>query len=86
GIGRLVAESSVPVVPCHIRGAFAALPSTNSMPRPTKIAVAIGSPLQFPSATNDRGGWQLIARALEEAVRRLGATRADTAAPGEAGS
>ena len=86
GIGRLVAERSVPVVPCHIHGAFAALPSSSSMPRPTKIVAAIGSALQFQSATNDRAGWQLIASTLEAAVRELGTSRANIAPAGEARS
>jgi 1-acyl-sn-glycerol-3-phosphate acyltransferase len=76
GIGRLVAGTSLPVVPCYLHGTFHALPASRSLPRPGKVYAIIGQPLQFESATNDRSGWDKIAAALEEAVRRLEQTAA----------
>jgi 1-acyl-sn-glycerol-3-phosphate acyltransferase len=71
GIGRLVAETSLPVVPCYLRGTFHALPASRSLPRPGKVSATIGQPLQFQNARNERSGWDEIARALEDAVRNL---------------
>lgn len=71
GIGMLVAETSVPVVPCHIQGTFQALPSQCRWPRFRKITLRIGEPLSFPSIRNDREGWKEIAGAVEARVRLL---------------
>src|SRR5438874_7542666 len=38
GLGRLVAKTSVPIVPCYLRGTFEALPATRTMPRWKKIS------------------------------------------------
>ena len=71
GLGRLIAETDVPVVPCYLRGTFDALPPSGRMPRCKKIRVSIGQPLSFACATNDRVGWETIARSTETAVRAL---------------
>ena len=71
GIGRLVAGTSLPVVPCHLQGTFDALPASRSLPRPGQVRATIGQPLQFTTAKNERSGWDEIAAALEEAVRKL---------------
>lgn len=71
GIGRLVAETNVPVVPCYLSGTFEALPPYRHLPHPKKIRVAIGAPLSFAQTTNDRAGWDAIAAKLEAAVRAL---------------
>lgn len=71
GLGCLVAGTPVPVVPCHIDGAFAAFPPPAKLPRARPIVLRIGAPLRFDDATNDRAGWQAIAAAAERAVRSL---------------
>ena len=71
GIGMLVAETNVPVVPCALVGTFTALPANRKLPRPTQIRLSIGKPLQFGSATNDRAGWSQVAETLQESVRSL---------------
>jgi 1-acyl-sn-glycerol-3-phosphate acyltransferase len=71
GLGMLVAETSVPVVPCGLVGTFDALPPQRNFPRPVAIKLAIGDPLQFPSTANDRTGWSQIAASLESRVRQL---------------
>jgi 1-acyl-sn-glycerol-3-phosphate acyltransferase len=72
GIGALVAGSAVPVVPCHIEGAFACWPATRRLPRPGKLRVTIGQPLDLSAIANDKAGWMDIARRCEAAVRVLG--------------
>jgi 1-acyl-sn-glycerol-3-phosphate acyltransferase len=71
GLGRLVAGTRIPTVPCHLSGTFAALPSSGTVPRWKKISVRVGKPLSFAETTNDRAGWESIATATENAVRAL---------------
>jgi 1-acyl-sn-glycerol-3-phosphate acyltransferase len=72
GLGMLVAETSVPVVPCYLRGAFEAYPAHRKFPRLARIQLHIGEPLTFADCPNDRTGWNQIARQTEIAVRHLG--------------
>jgi 1-acyl-sn-glycerol-3-phosphate acyltransferase len=71
GLGMLVAESNVPVVPCALVGTFEALPPERDFPRPAAIKLAIGNPLRFASTANDRSGWSQIAKSVESRVREL---------------
>src|SRR6478736_249108 len=71
GLGRLVAGTSVPIVPCYLSGTFAALPTSATVPRWKRICVTIGKPLSFSATTNDRTGWESIAAATENAARAL---------------
>ncbi|WP_431281445.1 lysophospholipid acyltransferase family protein [Humitalea sp. 24SJ18S-53] len=72
GLGAFVAGSPVPVVPCHIDGAFAAWPAHRRFPRPGKLSLRIGTPLHFAATTQDRAGWTEVAAQCEAAVRALG--------------
>jgi 1-acyl-sn-glycerol-3-phosphate acyltransferase len=72
GVGALVAGNAVPVVPCFLRGAQAAWPPGRWLPRPRKITLRIGAPLDFAATANDRAGWTAVAAACEAAVRALG--------------
>jgi 1-acyl-sn-glycerol-3-phosphate acyltransferase len=71
GIGRLVAATNVPVVPCFLAGAHAAFPPDRRWPRPGKVVLKIGEPLMFAEMPNDKEGWRSIAKLLEQKVRRL---------------
>ncbi len=73
GIGMIVAETSVPVVPCVLAGTFEALPPNQKLPRPVSIKLTIGDALGFTSTPNNREGWSQIARSVESSVRRLAA-------------
>lgn len=72
GLGMLVAGVDVPVVPCHISGAFEALPPDCRLPRPRKIVIRVGPALRFGHLANRRDGWEESARRCEAAVRDLG--------------
>jgi 1-acyl-sn-glycerol-3-phosphate acyltransferase len=72
GLGMLTAGTAVPVIPCHVSGAFHAFPPAARWPRPRKILLRIGEPLVFDSVPNRRAGWEEISARTEEAVRRLG--------------
>src|SRR5438093_10446865 len=52
GLGMLVAETRVPVVPAFIAGTFEALPPHRKIPRPARIKIVIGAPLDFATTPN----------------------------------
>ena len=43
GIGALLAETEVNVLPCHVEGAFRAWPKGRRLPRPRKVRLIIGT-------------------------------------------
>ncbi|HEY8749731.1 MAG TPA: lysophospholipid acyltransferase family protein [Tepidisphaeraceae bacterium] len=71
GIGMFLAGTDAPAVPCHIQGAFQAMPPNRRVPRATPISLRIGDPINFKQSPNNREGWTSIARQLEIAVRDL---------------
>ena len=71
GLGMLVAETSVPVVPCYLDGCMEALHANQILPRPRRISLRIGEPLNFADVKNKRDGWVHIATMLEERVKAL---------------
>jgi 1-acyl-sn-glycerol-3-phosphate acyltransferase len=75
GLGMIVAGTGVPVIPCHLSGSFEALPPGCRFPRPKKVRLAVGSPLVFKDATEDKEGWSRIVRESEAAVRALADSR-----------
>ena len=72
GLGMILGGADVPIVPCHIDGAFAALPPRAKWPEPLPLTLRIGPPLNFADQPNDRTGWTAIAARLEAAVAALG--------------
>jgi 1-acyl-sn-glycerol-3-phosphate acyltransferase len=72
GIGMLVAGTTVPVVPCHLTGTFASLPSDSRWPRPRKIVIRVGEPTRFADVPNDRDGWDLVRARVEYDIKSLG--------------
>ncbi len=71
GIGMLVAETDVPIVPCWIEGTFRAFPPQHYFPRPTKISVRFGKPFDCSQIVNRRKGWEQIAEQAATAVQAL---------------
>jgi 1-acyl-sn-glycerol-3-phosphate acyltransferase len=71
GIGMIVGGTDVPIVPCWLEGCFNAMKPGQVIPRPRKISVHVGEPVRFPQAGNDREGWDLIARTLEERIKAV---------------
>lgn len=72
GLGMLIGGTEVPVVPCHLEGAYHALPPKRSVPRFQRITMRIGEPIVFGDVPNAREGWEHIASECEAAVRQLG--------------
>lgn len=71
GLGMLVAGTPVPVVPCHLQGAFHAFAPHQKLPRPRKIILRIGKPISFPNNKNERAGWMEVAAVSQVAVEAL---------------
>jgi 1-acyl-sn-glycerol-3-phosphate acyltransferase len=71
GVGMLVAETDVPVVPCCIIGTFDALPSGRRCPRPVAVELRVGAPMHFAGFPNSRPGWEQVARELQSRVKAL---------------
>jgi len=73
GIGRVVAGTPVPVVPCFLEGCYGALAAGHRWPRPCQVKVRVGEPLRFEQIRDEKAGWLKIREELQEAVRKLAA-------------
>ena len=71
GLGMLVCGTGVPVIPCGLRGTFAALPPGAKRPKFGPLSLRIGEPLTFADAENGRDGWDRVAGEVGGAVRAL---------------
>jgi len=67
GIGYLTAGTNVPVVPCHLEGAYRAWPKGAWIPRPFRLTLRIGAPMRFMDVSDAKA----VAAMLEEAVRSM---------------
>lgn len=74
GLGMMIAGAKVPVIPCHLSGAYEAWPPLKKWPRPRKLRLRVGPPLNFENEPNSRQGWELIATRCAEAVKALAST------------
>lgn len=70
GIGRLVAETNIPVIPCHLDGCFRALPPGGQSIKPLPISLRIDPPLHFLTYPDNRMGWNAIAQKLHGAFEK----------------
>ena len=71
GLGMLVAETGVPVVPCYLDGCRQAWTPGQRIPRPRRVRLRIGEPITFADVANNREGWVHIAAATQERVKAL---------------
>ena len=71
GIGRMVAESKVPVVPCRLEGCFRAWPADGSFVKPTRLSIKIGKPVTFENCPDTRAGWNTVAGRLHDCLENL---------------
>jgi 1-acyl-sn-glycerol-3-phosphate acyltransferase len=71
GIGHLVTQTDLPVVPCALKGTFAALPKSVVWPRPRAITLVIGRPRRFADLPLEKQSAHAIAQQLQDAVQEL---------------
>ena len=72
GIGRLVAGTDLPVVPCHLAGGVRAWPKGKFLPRPRKLSLRIGAPRRYGNLDKSSDGVREVCADLHDAVSRLG--------------
>jgi len=73
GIGLLVAGTDIPVVPCHLNGAFEAWPKARILPRPGGIQLRVGMPRNFADFAPGKKAAERISEELRRAVVGLAA-------------
>lgn len=71
GIGRLLAGTAVPVVPCYLRDTHRAWPKGAWIARPRRVQAIFGTPRHFGEVTADKQGFAHIATELHDAVQAL---------------
>lgn len=74
GIGRLVAGTDLPVVPCHLEGGIRAWPKGKLVPRPFKLHLRIGKARRYADLEKSTESVQAICEDLHHAVSELGGT------------
>lgn len=78
GIGLLLAGTDVPVLPCHLAGAFEAWPKGRRLPRPGRLRLIIGAPRNYVALKPGKESALHICQDLREAVLELGAVNRPT--------
>lgn len=71
GIGALLAGRDVPVVPCFIEGSFRAWPKGRRLPRPRRLRLIVGAPLNYRTRGRDKIEICAIAAELHQRVDEL---------------
>jgi 1-acyl-sn-glycerol-3-phosphate acyltransferase len=72
GIGMLAAGTDLPILPCHLAGAFEAWPKGKLIPRPRRLRLRIGVPRNYAALPAGKESAEQISRELRDAVVRLG--------------
>jgi 1-acyl-sn-glycerol-3-phosphate acyltransferase len=72
GIGRLVAGTDLPVVPCHLEGGLRAWPKGKLLPRPLTLRLRIGEARRYDDLEKSTESVRFICEDLRQSVARLG--------------
>jgi long-chain acyl-CoA synthetase len=80
GVGRLLLEHPVPVVPTFIYGTFEAMPRDRSWPRPHPVAVSFGPPVDR-EALREAGEGETAEARITDGLRRQIARLAEARGP-----
>lgn len=76
GLGMILAGLPVPIVPCHLDGAFEALRPETTLPRPHRITLHVGPPIDPSTMENRREGWEQIVQSIRTAIESLAGSHA----------
>ncbi|NLI95641.1 MAG: 1-acyl-sn-glycerol-3-phosphate acyltransferase [Synergistaceae bacterium] len=74
GVALLCQKSGCPILPVHVSGTFSALPMGCVFPRPAKIVMNYGYPIdpaEFPNGLSEKEGRAWILERLASEYRRL---------------
>lgn len=71
GVGLLAAGTEIPVVPCHLSGAFEAWPKGKIFPRPRRVRLRIGEPRTYAALQPGKESGEQISEDLRHAVAAL---------------
>lgn len=71
GIGRLLAGTAVPAVPCFIEGTYESWPKGRVGPIPWPIRVTFGRPRVYDGVRAEEEGFLQVARDIERAVAEV---------------
>lgn len=74
GVGKIVAEASVPVVPGYIKGSYEALPKGTWFPRPVKTSVHFGEPMTLEHLVTqpmERSDYERLSDEILDEIREL---------------
>jgi len=77
GIGRLVAGSEVPVLPCHLEGGYRAWPKGRPLPSPHRLQLRIGVPRSYGQLDATAESVRFVCEDLRQAVEDLGEKQHD---------
>lgn len=72
GIGRLLAGTDLPVLPCYLDGGLRAWPKGKMIPRPFSLRLRIGAPRSYGHLEKTSESVQSICQELQESVAELG--------------
>lgn len=71
GTGMLVLRYRVPMIPVYIDGTFSCQKKGDCFPKPHKIRIIVGTPIDFSHLENNRQSWETITSALELRIKNL---------------
>ena len=72
GVGRLVVDTHRPVVPCFLDGGIKAWPKGRILPRPYRLRLSIGEPVDYGRTEKTADSVREICHDLERRVAELG--------------
>ena len=81
GIGLFVLQANVPIVPCHITGAYEAFPKNSKFPKPGHITFTFGKPFTIPPVVGrepEKEDYIRVAGEVMEKIAELGGVEAPT--------
>jgi 1-acyl-sn-glycerol-3-phosphate acyltransferase len=72
GIGRLAAGNDLDIVPCHLEGGMRAWPKGRLLPRPGRLHLRIGPPMNFGHLDRSPVSVKAVCADLQKCVSELG--------------
>ena len=75
GVGFLVHQAGVPVIPAYVHGTFHAWPRHRALPRPGKLVVVFGPPIRFEKQKTGRPKRERYQEIADEVMARIAALK-----------